>query len=59
MPDLSQIATINGKPVYRDVNGDLCTETNDFSFLRGLTTEEEKELSKTLKTTMNLVERGR
>ena len=56
MPKLSEIATIDGKPVYKDQNGDLCTDTNGFSFLRGLTREEESKLSKTLKAAMKLVE---
>ena len=58
MPKLSEIATINGKPVYKDRNGDLCTETNGFQHLCGLTEEEEKRLLQTLKTVMTVVEKG-
>ena len=50
MRDLSQIGMIDGKAVYRDCNGEICTETNDFRFLRGLTGEEETKLLQVLKT---------
>jgi len=36
-----QIALIDGKPVYRDCEGNLCTETSDYRFLRALTEKEE------------------
>lgn len=42
-----QIALIDGKPVYRDCEGNLCTETSDYRFLRALTEKEEDKLSKT------------
>lgn len=41
---LEEVATINGKTIYRDSGGVLCTESNGFMFLRGLTTQEKEDL---------------
>ena len=39
-----RIATIDGKPVYKDHNGKLCIESNGFRHLRDLTEEEDRKL---------------
>lgn len=48
----TRIGTLNGYPVYKDHNGDLCIECNGFQHLRYLTDEEETKfltVSKQLK----------
>ena len=49
MLQAEQIALIDGKPVYKDCNGKLCVETDNFQHLRSLTSEEKGKLLKTLK----------
>jgi len=44
MPKLVEVARIGNKPIYQDVNGNICTEDNSFSYLIPLSTEEEDEL---------------
>lgn len=40
----TRVGTLNGYPVYKDHNGDLCIECNGFQHLRYLTDEEEAKL---------------
>ena len=41
MEEPIQIAELsNGKAIYKDHEGNICTETNDFQYLRSLTPEE-------------------
>jgi len=51
----TRVATLNGWPVYRDHNGDLCVECNGFQHLRYLTDEEEAKLLTVSKQLKNLV----
>ena len=50
-----RVATLDGWPVYKDHNGDLCIETNGFQHLRYLTDEEEARLLRVSKQLKNLV----
>jgi len=45
----TRVGTLNGYPIYKDHNGDLCIECNGFQNLRYLTDKEESQLSKQLK----------
>lgn len=49
MPKLIEVAKINGKTVYKDVNGNLCTDTDGFLYLRALTEKERDELRRSAK----------
>ena len=50
-----QIAVINNRPVYQDGEGNVSIETDDFSYLRELTAEENIELAKVFREFKNLV----
>lgn len=44
MEEPIQIAELsNGKALYKDHEGNICTQTDDFQYLRQLTPEEEKD----------------
>jgi len=61
MLQAEQIALIDGKPVYRDCEGNLCIETSNFRHLRDLMPDEKGKLRKVLervKAATSLVEMG-
>ncbi len=51
----TRIGIVDGWPVYKDHNGDLCIECNGFRHLRYLTDEEEARLLRVSKQLKNLV----
>ncbi len=51
MPKLSEVAKIDGKLIYEDKDGNICTEDIASQCLRPLTKEEEAKLSKVSKKT--------
>ena len=53
-----RIGIVDGWPVYKDYNGDLCIECNGFQNLRYLSDEEEKHLSRVSRQLKNLVVTG-
>ncbi len=50
-----RVATLDGWPVYKDHNDDLCIESNGFQHLCYLTDEEEAKLSTISRQLKNLV----